>query len=52
METGSYPLLLGFVETISGDELTLRYFSGDVIGTLYYLTTLHVDSSGIDTKPR
>ncbi len=45
IETGSYPLLLGFVKTISGEELTLRYFSGDVIGSLTYLTTLHVDSS-------
>lgn len=44
IETGSYPLLLGFVETITGNELTLSYVSGDLIGTLYYLTTLHVES--------
>ncbi|MCY4021184.1 MAG: glycosyltransferase family 39 protein [Chloroflexi bacterium] len=44
IKTGSFPLLLGFVETITGNELTLSYVSGDVIGTLYYLTTLHVDS--------
>ncbi len=44
IETGSYPLLLGFVETITGNELTLSYVSGDVIGTLYYLTTLNVES--------
>lgn len=42
IETGNYPLLLGFVETITGNELTLSYASGDVIGTLYYLTTLNV----------
>lgn len=45
IEIGSYPLLLGFVETITGNELTLSYVSGDVIGTLYYLTTLNVNAS-------
>ncbi len=44
IRSGSFPLLLGFVETISGNELSLRYASGDLIGGLYYLTTLHVDS--------
>ncbi|MDE2818182.1 MAG: glycosyltransferase family 39 protein [Chloroflexota bacterium] len=46
IEAGSYPLLLGLVETITGDELTLSYVSGDVIGPLYYLTTLNVGTSG------
>ena len=45
IETGGYPLLLGFVETITGNELTLSYVSGDVIGALYYLTTLNVEAS-------
>ncbi len=44
IKAGSYPLLLGFVETITGTELTLSYPSGDVIGALYYLTTLHIES--------
>lgn len=44
IKAGSFPLLLGLVETITGDALSLRYDSGDLIGTLFYLTTLHVNA--------
>ena len=41
---GSYDILLSVGETISGDDLIIRYPSGDAIGNVYYLTTLHAKS--------
>ena len=39
---GSFDLLLAAKESMSGEPLTLAYPSGDTVGHLYYLTTLHV----------
>ena len=39
--TGSYDLLLSVKETISGDDLDLRHPDGNMIGDVFYLTTLH-----------
>ena len=41
VEAGSYDLLLSVKETISGDDLPLRYPDGGDIGHVFYLTTLH-----------
>lgn len=40
IESGSYDLLLGIKETISGDALLLQHLDGNAIGGVYYLTTL------------
>lgn len=42
---GSYNLLLGMKETLTGDALPLTYPDGNSIGTLTYLTTLNVQGS-------
>ena len=43
IEEGSYDLLLSAKESMSGKPLELAYPAGDTIGTLFYLTTLHVE---------
>lgn len=42
---GSYNLLLGMKNSITGETLDLTYPDGNPIGTLYYLTTLSVQGS-------
>ena len=43
VQEGSYDLLLSAKESMSGKPLELAYPAGDTIGTLFYLTTLHVE---------
>lgn len=45
IETGSYNLLLGMKDSITGDSLALTYPDGNDIGTLYYLTTLNTQGN-------
>jgi len=42
---GSYNILLGIKETITGEPLSLAYPDGNSIGTLTYLTTVHTQGS-------
>lgn len=39
---GSYPLLLGMKESMSGNSLPIHHADGSPSGSLYYLTTLEV----------
>lgn len=41
IQAGSYNLLLGMKDSITGKSLVLTYPDGNDIGTLYYLTTLN-----------
>lgn len=43
--TGSYNLLLGIKDSITGESLPLVYPDGNEIGKLYYLTTIHTKGS-------
>lgn len=45
ISAGSYNLLLGMKDNITGDSLALTYPDGNDIGTLFYLTTLNTQES-------
>lgn len=44
MPAGSYPLLLGMKETMSGKSLPIYAPDGSLSGSLHYLTTIHVEA--------
>ena len=45
IQAGSYNLLLGMKNSLSGEALPLAYPDGNSIGTLYYLTTLNTQGN-------
>ena len=45
ISSGSYVLLLGMRDGVTHEQLQLRSSDGSTIGSLYYLTTLHVAQS-------
>ena len=45
ISAGSYNLLLGVKDSITGESLPLMYPGGGEIGTLYYLTTLNTQGN-------
>ena len=45
LKPGQYPILMAMRESATGEHMDFRYDGGAPIGSLYYLTSLHVEES-------